>query len=570
MSLSLLDVVSRYVTPQKSTQKQWSSPCPLPSCGGTDRLCIFPYASIHHGEEVPPHVWCRQCGYWGTAEMLLRDKEKISLADARAIIAGSKDLSEATPWTQRYSGKAVKTTPADIDGAPCQEWQWSGKAFCKVAKAILWSPAGEKALTWLHNRGLSDETIQRHNIGYNPTDRQIMHPQEWGLSEKFSLPRGIILPYLGQDQLWKIEIRLPVEGKGKQRYHTIKGSTNALYGYEPLVYQSKAIICEGVFDALVMEQVLAETGIGDVVTVATGSADSAQEHRWLMRLAICSRVIVAFDNDEAGHKASRFWLDRLSNAERWAPPVGDINESYLVDKNGLIGQTRELLGLKQGSSLENSLHCAACHICLAPSVVTDIYGLKWCDEHAPKGVGHNDQIDFDALEEYCIECGDEIDTYDNYGRAWCTLHMPRQAMPVIESKPIIDPVYEACQQIAHAISEETTKHTAPIPMRRGVKPKSKPKKANQCRTDQCEGVECRKDMLGNLWCINCKLRRELVDGMASLGFPRLEYSPTHFIEPGEDAVATFAKSMSMTAILLSCKEIARIAEEVEEGRREAV
>jgi len=36
-------------------------------------------------------------------------------------------------------------------------------------------------------------------------------------------------------------------------------------------------------------------------------------------------VLVAYDNDGPGEKASLYWLDALPNASRWRPTWGDAN-----------------------------------------------------------------------------------------------------------------------------------------------------------------------------------------------------------------------------------------------------
>src|SRR5579885_994419 len=120
MTLPLLDIVARYVSPQKSTSKQWCSPCPMPNCGGTDRFVILPYASINPktGKEIPPHAFCRQCNTWVTAEMLLQRKEGISWHEAHAIVEGSKSIDDLTTGSHRYTGKAKQLTPAEVEGAP--------------------------------------------------------------------------------------------------------------------------------------------------------------------------------------------------------------------------------------------------------------------------------------------------------------------------------------------------------------------------------------------------------------------------------------------------------------------
>jgi 5S rRNA maturation endonuclease (ribonuclease M5) len=338
--------------------------------------------------------------------MLLQKKERISWHDARAIIEGSMGIDEASRGSHRYSEKAKKLTRAEIEGAPWQEWQWSAEWFYKVCKAALWSEQGEKALAWLRERGISNESIDKHSLGFNPADATM----DWGTGEKITLNRGIVIPYLGQEQVWKIEIRRATH-KHDQRYRTVKGSANALYNYEALEYLGKAVICEGVFDCLVMGQALDEAGITDVIAVATGSTNGSYGDRWVMKLNLCDNVVIAMDSDEGGNKAALWWQERMSTARRWKPSCGDVNAMYTQDRAGLI----------------NAIACGfvkrdPCKVCERSSVAQDCYGNPWCSEHFPKSIE-----DIESLEEYCFECGDDLDTYDCYGRAWCAAHKPGEA-----------------------------------------------------------------------------------------------------------------------------------------------
>jgi len=407
MTLALLDTVARYASPCKATNKQWSSPCPF--CGGNDRFVILPYGSIHQGKEMPPHAFCRQCSAWVTAESLLQRKENISWHDAHAIIEGSKSIDEASKDYHGHSKKAKKLTKADIEGAPCMEWQWSAEWFYTVCKKVLWSEQGEKALTWLRERGLCDESIEQHCLGFNPAD----YAADWGMGEKVTLHRGIVIPYLGQEQVWKVEIRRSTN-KHDERYRTVKGSANALYNYAALEFRGKAVICEGVFDCLAMKQALRDAGQAEIVPVATGSTNGAYGDRWVMKLNLCDFVVVAFDDDDGGNKAFGWWQERMSTAKRWRPCHGDVNAMYTHDRAGLID------AIQCGF-----VHRPPCHVCEKSSTATDTYDRHWCKEHFPVMIEREED-----LELCCYECGDDLDSYDTYGRAWCAVHKPREAAMV--------------------------------------------------------------------------------------------------------------------------------------------
>lgn len=545
MTLPLLDIVSRYVTPSKSTTKQWSSPCVF--CGGNDRFVILPYESTHNGKEMPPHAFCRQCNAWVTAEMLLQRKEGISWHEAHAIVEGSKSLDELTPGSQRYTAKAKQLTAAEVEGAPVQEWQWAARGFARMCKAALWSEVGEKALQWLRDRGILDEFIDSHELGFCPQD----HVVDWETGQKIKLYRGIVIPYLGEDQLWKIEVRRATNVK-KDRYRTIEGSANALYGYANLEFKGKSVMVEGVFDALCMEQALAEAGCEGVATVATGSTDGSKVSRWKMKLALCDRVIIAFDNDPdgAGDKAAEYWLHRLPDSLRWTPPHGDINDMWLKDKAVLIE-----------ACLAGFVPRKQCRVCEKASIDDDAYGRPWCSEHFPKKAES-----LEACEDYCYECGEDLEILDAYGRAWCAMHAPGEPLPVVATE---EPAQEALSNDTNTVCE-IEQEPLPVPTEPIVEPvnavvpapprprKEKPKTSRMCDTVGCEGIARAWDATGGQWCPNCTLRRDLVDRMAELSFPRLEYSPAHFIEAGEEQCVSFAKSMSGTAISLAIREAARL------------
>ena len=102
------------------------------------------------------------------------------------------------------------------------------------------------------------------------------------------LPRGVVIPWLIDGSLWRVNIRRPA---GEPKYIGPVGSANGLYHADGLVAGTPAMLLEGELDALTIKQ-----HAGDlVVPVATGSTGGARRTRWIARLALCSLVLVAFD-----------------------------------------------------------------------------------------------------------------------------------------------------------------------------------------------------------------------------------------------------------------------------------
>ena len=137
------------------------------------------------------------------------------------------------------------------------------------------------------------------------------------------IPRGILIPWQAKGHLWNIRVRRANGPWG--RYHAIAGSSNGLYGADNITYRHPAIIAEGEFDALVLQQAIGEMA----AVVATGSVKGSRAVQWAGLLALASQTLVAYDADEAGDENAPYWLSLLGQAKRWRPLWGDINQMAL-------------------------------------------------------------------------------------------------------------------------------------------------------------------------------------------------------------------------------------------------
>jgi len=110
--------------------------------------------------------------------------------------------------------------------------------FYEAAEARLWEPTGSRALAYLRQRGLSEETIRTARLGYHAGDVWDK-PDIWGLppkQKKIWLPAGIVVPWLIGSDLWRISIRRIGDTIGtEQRYVVVSGSGNTLFGVDTLM-----------------------------------------------------------------------------------------------------------------------------------------------------------------------------------------------------------------------------------------------------------------------------------------------------------------------------------------------
>jgi DNA primase len=129
------------------------------------------------------------------------------------------------------------------------------------------------------------------------------------------IPRGIVLPWLLDDQLWQLKVRT---NRDQPKYLAIAGGHPCLFGAETLVPGQPALLAEGEFDALLLWQ-----EAGDLVGVATlGGCGKRVSVRALRYLLGCPRLLVAYDTDAEGEKGAERLRQLSSRLRRVRLPVG--------------------------------------------------------------------------------------------------------------------------------------------------------------------------------------------------------------------------------------------------------
>jgi hypothetical protein len=88
------------------------------------------------------------------------------------------------------------------------------------------------------------------------------------------------------------------------------------------------------FDADLLSQLLAQAGITDVATVATGSTDKGRADNWLVRIAKATPILFSFDPDDGGNSAvSEYWSKVLPSGIVWPGIGGDITDMHQAGKD---------------------------------------------------------------------------------------------------------------------------------------------------------------------------------------------------------------------------------------------
>lgn len=206
---------------------------------------------------------------------------------------------------------------------PSEKWQESAELFCWRAERYLWTSGGESALAYLHKRGLTDDTLRRARVGLCP-DWFTDSLSNWGLStnqtfenENVKIPRGITLPWIVNNSIWKISVRRP-DGS---YFQSLGSSDGGLYNIDMLKPDFPAVLCESEIDALSIQQEASDL----IVAIATGGIDKSKESPLRHKLKQASHLLIGFDLDDAGTEGSKYWL-KMPHALRWTPWRHDVNE----------------------------------------------------------------------------------------------------------------------------------------------------------------------------------------------------------------------------------------------------
>jgi DNA primase len=297
----LLDLIGHDVQLRKAATTnggEWKGACPF--CGGRDRFSVWPNASR-------PGWWCRMCEKHGDAIQYLRE-QGMSFTDACRVVGKELDGPR----------KAAPPIAPEKCEPPAHVWRAAAAGF------LLWSQDYlDRALPYLTSRGLTEQTARTAGLGYNPETREASRAK-WGLEmdreygDRFWLPAGIVIPSYAGGALWRLQIRRETVKDGQERYKTVTGSRNALYGADSLRPGQPAILVEGPFDAMAVRQVA-----GDLCGVVASGTSGARHIKWISALALCSDVLIALDADGPGDTASAYWLDALPNARRHRPYYSD-------------------------------------------------------------------------------------------------------------------------------------------------------------------------------------------------------------------------------------------------------
>lgn len=281
---------------------------------GNRLLWLCPLHDDHHPSldiNIQKQLWwCPVCQVGGDAANLVMRVHKVGFPEAVhfcAEVTGVIPSSTATPPLARPPAKVPTPVEKKPTGLPANE----ALALVKEATANLWKPLWKPALSYLHARGLTDDTIRVAGLGFIPS---IVVPTKAG-SRTFWFG-GIVIPWWHDTKLTRIKIRRFPDVDRKPKYAEAYSDSPVFYPHPDAIRKDVPLIfVEGEFDCLLLAQQLPEAS---VVTLGSAAVKNDWEAlRWMLR---SQHWFTAMDADKSGDaNAARF----PGRAVRVRPPEPD-------------------------------------------------------------------------------------------------------------------------------------------------------------------------------------------------------------------------------------------------------
>ncbi len=312
MRNDIVDVISGYVKLQRKGTSYFG-------------LCPFhneksPSFSVSPGKQM---YYCFGCGAGGNVFTFVMEYENFTFPEALKMLAerAGITLPEQEYSQEERKKRDLKTSVLEVN-----------KMAAKYFYYQLRSEQGVKAMEYLRNRRLSDETMKKFGLGYagHYSDALYRYLKKQGVSDQLLKESGLMQVNEKQgmyDKFWN-RVMFPimdvnnrvigfggrVMGDGKPKYlnspeTVIFDKSRNLYGLN-LARTSKQkyiLLCEGYMDVISMHQA------GFTNAVASLGTSLTSQHASLLK-RYTDEVILTYDSDEAGVRAALRAIPLLKEA----------------------------------------------------------------------------------------------------------------------------------------------------------------------------------------------------------------------------------------------------------------
>ncbi len=314
----MVDLVSEYTTLKRAGTRYMG-------------LCPFhheksPSFSVNREKQL---FHCFGCGVGGNMVQFVQKAENLDFQDALKYLADRAHI--VLPENERIKDDGSHKLREKI-------YEMNKLAARFYYKNLVATPEGKEALAYLINRRITPETVKTYGLGYAPESFDAVRTflSEQGYTDRDMITAGFIKEnngrvydrFRGRVMFPIINVRGKLIGFGGR---IIKSETGK-DGYKPAKYLNSAetpvfdkgsnlfslnlaknsgeksiILCEGYMDVISVYQ----AGVHNIAATL-GTAVTSNQARLLKKYA--SEVILCYDSDDAGQKATMRAIDIMSGA----------------------------------------------------------------------------------------------------------------------------------------------------------------------------------------------------------------------------------------------------------------
>lgn len=298
---------------------------PCPACGGIDRFIMHPNKKKNKCDGA---YWCRQCGIHGDSIQFCREFHGMSFEDSAKHVNANIEKN-ATVFRPK---KEVLFMPIELIN-PSDKWSLRADLFVLVAQQEIHK--NPEAKSWLNQRGISEEAVNKYRLGWNP-EETFQDRDDWGLEYeetedgKFRqvwISEGLVVPIIDRNsgKVIRIKIRRArwVDGDVWPKYVAVSGSMNGLSIIGD-TNKDIMVVVESELDALAIDH-----AVGDKVFVV-GIGSNIKNPDYVTDFLAKQKpiLLICYDNDEAGTKMLAKWKKLYLHAFGYPTPIGkDIGEA---------------------------------------------------------------------------------------------------------------------------------------------------------------------------------------------------------------------------------------------------
>ncbi|MCR4713271.1 MAG: DNA primase [Treponemataceae bacterium] len=333
----IASLVGEYVRLEKRGSEYWGC-CPFHN-EKTPSFHVVPDRKMYH---------CFGCGAGGSGISFLMEMEKMSFSEAVLTLAKKYGVQ-----VEYEEGSVV---PQDTD---INKKELFKDLYTRVAGSFHYcltsTKEGERALSYLKNRGVTDDIAEKFMLGYAPADRKWLRKflKSKSYSDEFLDESGLFSKKYRDISFFSNRLMFPIcdkngkvvafsgrilEGDGPKYINSgdliqyKKGETLfAFHLAKQSIRKNKAvIICEGNMDVIAYHQADLTWAVAPLGTALT-------EEQLKILKPFADTVYLSFDNDAAGIKATRkaiLMTRRLDFSVRIVKLSGGKDPSEILNEFG--------------------------------------------------------------------------------------------------------------------------------------------------------------------------------------------------------------------------------------------